>query len=71
MISSVMIAQNVQLSIVDNAYEISYRIEEFSVEDTTLQYVEGNRMFSFLRFKGNDYDYDYQIIITQIKYYIE
>ena len=47
MISSVMIAQNVQLSIVDNAYEISYRIEEFSVEDTTLQYVEGDRMFSF------------------------
>lgn len=57
MISSVMIAQNVQLSIVDNAYEISYRIEEFSVEDTTLQYVEGDRMFSFLRFKGDDYDY--------------
>lgn len=56
-ISVISLAQDVKMSIVNDTYEITYKCAPFMVADTLLQYADGERKFSYLKFEESDYDY--------------
>ena len=52
-----MYPQHLNLSINNDNYEISYKCADFQVEDTIIEYKDGKKVFSYLKFDNDEYDY--------------